>query len=219
MVMKFFIDSANIKELIEAEKLGFLDGVTTNPTLVSKENISGKQNLYKHYKTISDLCKGDVSVEIISTNLKSIISEGYELSKINSNIVLKIPITTDGLKAIRFFYKQGIKTNCTLVFSIGQAILAAKCGATYVSIFVGRLDDISSNGINMLQNLFDIYQKFNYKSNILAASIRHPMHIINCAEIGINYITSPLNPIKQLLTHPMSEIGLQKFLDDYKNCE
>lgn len=214
--MKFFIDSANINDINEAKNMGLLDGVTTNPTLVSRENIKGADNVYDHYKSICDIVENkDVSVEVISTDFKSIISEGEMLYDIHSNIVLKIPIIQEGLEAINYFSNKGIKTNCTLVFSLGQAILAAKSGATYVSVFMGRLDDISINSLSLLKDIRTVYDNFNFKSKILAASIRNPFHIIECAKIGVDIITSPLDPIKKLLYYPMTDIGIDKFLSDY----
>jgi transaldolase len=215
--MKFFIDSANLNDINEAKKIGILDGVTTNPTLISKEKISGIDNVFDHYRLICDIVEDkDVSVEIISTDFKSMISEGEELSTINSNIVLKIPIIPDGLEAISYFNSRGIKTNCTLVFSVGQAVLAAKAGATYVSVFIGRLDDISNNSLSILNDIRKIYDNFNYKTCILAASIRNSFHIIECAKRGIDIITSPLEYIKNLIYHPMTDLGLDKFLSDYE---
>jgi transaldolase len=214
--MKFFIDTANLNDIKEAYDLGILDGVTTNPSLMAKEGITGKENILKHYKAICDIVPGDVSAEVISTDFEGMIKEAEELVKIAPNIVVKIPMIKDGIKAIKYLSEKGVKTNCTLVFSTGQAILAAKAGATYVSPFIGRLDDISENGLELIANIRTIYDNYAYDTQILAASIRHTMHIIGCAEIGADVVTSPLKPILGLLKHPLTDIGLEKFLADYK---
>lgn len=213
--MKFFIDTANLEEIKQANELGILDGVTTNPSLMAKEGITGEKNILKHYTDICKIVDGPVSAEVISTNYNDIIKEGENLSKLHKNIVVKVPMISEGLKAIKYFSLNGIKTNCTLVFSAGQALIAAKAGATYISPFLGRLDDISSSGIDLIGQIRHIYDNYNFKTEILAASIRHPMHIINCAELGADVATCPLKAIKDLLNHPLTDIGLDKFLKDY----
>lgn len=213
--MKFFIDTANLDQIAEAQSLGILDGVTTNPSLMAKEGIKGKANAIKHYKAICKLAAGDISAEVISTELATIISEGEELAAIDEKIVVKVPMTLEGLKAIRHFSNVGIRTNCTLVFSAGQAILAAKAGASYISPFIGRLDDISYDGIQLIAQLAGIYAVQGFQTEILAASIRNPVHIVRCAEVGAHVVTAPLEPILQLLKHPLTDIGLQKFLADH----
>ena len=202
----------------EAQSLGILDGVTTNPSLMAKEGIKGKEMLiYKHYKDICNIVSGDVSAEVISVDYKGIIEEGEKLAKLHNQIVIKVPMIEEGVKAIRYFSDKGLKTNCTLVFSAGQALLAAKAGATYVSPFIGRLDDISTDGLNLIGEIREIYDNYGFKTQILAASIRHTMHIIDCAKLGADVITSPLSAIKGLLKHPLTDIGLEKFLSDHKN--
>ena len=216
--MKFFIDTANLDQIKEAQSLGILDGVTTNPSLMAKEGIKGKEMLiYKHYKDICNIVSGDVSAEVISVDYKGIIEEGEKLAKLHNQIVIKVPMIEEGVKAIRYFTDKGLKTNCTLVFSAGQALLAAKAGATYVSPFIGRLDDISTDGLNLIGEIREIYDNYGFKTQILAASIRHTMHIIDCAKLGADVITSPLSAIKGLLKHPLTDIGLEKFLSDHKN--
>lgn len=214
--MKFFIDTANLSEIKEAQDLGILDGVTTNPSLMAKEGIKGKDNVYRHYKAICDLVTGDVSAEVIATDYKGIIEEGEELVTIDSKIVVKVPMIKDGIKAIRYFSDRGIKTNCTLVFSAGQALLAAKAGATYVSPFIGRLDDIGSDGLELIAQIKGIYDNYGYPTEILAASVRHTMHLIECAEIGADVATCPLSVITSLLKHPLTASGLETFLADHK---
>ena len=214
--MKFFVDTANLKEIEEAQSLGILDGVTTNPSLMAKENITGNQNIINHYKKICEIVDGDVSAEVISTNFDGIIQEGEELAALHKQIVVKVPMISDGIKAIKYFSEKGIKTNCTLIFSAGQALLAAKAGATYISPFIGRIDDISSNGIELISEIRMIFDNYDFETEILAASIRGPMHIIDCAKIGADIVTTPLKSIKGLLNHPLTDIGLEKFLDDYK---
>ncbi len=214
--MKFFIDSANLDEIKEANELGILDGVTTNPSLMAKEGITGSQNIIKHYKKICEIVDGDVSAEVISTDYKGMIYEGERLADIDPQIVVKIPMTKDGLKAISYLAAKEIPTNCTLVFSVGQAILAAKAGAYYVSPFIGRLDDISTNGMILIHQIVNIYTNFMFETEVLAASIRHPMHIINCAEAGADVVTCPYHVITALLHHPLTDIGLEKFLADYR---
>ncbi len=213
--MKFFIDTANLNQIREANDLGILDGVTTNPSLMAKEGISGQDNIIKHYIKICELVDGDVSAEVIATDYEGIIKEGEALAKLHPNIVVKVPMIKDGIKAIRYFADNGIKTNCTLVFSAGQAIMAAKAGATYLSPFLGRLDDISADGIGLIKDIRTIYDNYYYETQILAASIRHPMHIIECAKIGADVVTCPLSAILALLNHPLTDSGLQKFLEDY----
>ena len=214
--MKFFIDTANLAMIQEAQDLGILDGVTTNPSLMAKEGISGNENIINHYKKICDIVDGDVSAEVISTNFDGMIKEGEALAKLHSNIVVKVPIIKDGIKAIKYFTDHGIKTNCTLIFSAGQALLAAKAGATYVSPFIGRLDDISTDGMDLIAQIREIYDNYLFDTEILAASVRHPMHIIQCAEIGADVMTGPLSAITALLNHPLTDIGLAKFLADFK---
>ncbi len=213
--MKFFIDTASLKEIQEAQDLGVLDGVTTNPSLMAKEGIAGKDNVMRHYKAICEIVDGDVSAEVISTKYEEMINEGEELAEIDEQIVVKIPMIKDGIKAIKYFSERGIKTNCTLVFSAGQALLAAKAGATYVSPFVGRLDDISTDGMNLIEDIRLIYDNYGYETQILAASVRHPMHIIQCAKIGSDVMTGPLSAILALLNHPLTDSGLAKFLADH----
>jgi transaldolase len=216
--MKFFIDTANLDQIKEANDLGILDGVTTNPSLMAKEGIRGEENITKHYKTISDLVKGDVSAEVVSTDFDGIVAEGKKLSKINPNIIVKVPMIKEGVKAIRWFTDNGIATNCTLVFSAGQAILAAKAGAKYVSPFIGRIDDSGWDGVQLISQIANIYAIQGYTTEILAASIRSALHIIQCAEAGANVITSPLESILGLLKHPLTDIGLAKFLADAKGA-
>ncbi|MDG1913055.1 MAG: fructose-6-phosphate aldolase [Crocinitomix sp.] len=213
--MKFFIDTANLDEIREANDLGILDGVTTNPSLMAKEGITGADNILKHYVDICNIVDGDVSAEVISTDYEGMIREGENLAALHKNIVVKIPMIKDGIKAIKYFSDKGIKTNCTLVFSAGQALLAAKAGATYLSPFVGRLDDISSNGLDLIAQIRLIYDNYLFETEILAASVRHTMHIINCAEIGADVMTGPLSSITGLLKHPLTDSGLAKFLADY----
>lgn len=213
--MKFFIDTANLQQIKEAQNLGILDGVTTNPSLMAKEGIYDIKKMHQHYKMICDLTDGDVSAEVISTDFDDIIKEGETLAKIHSNIVVKIPMILTGIKAIKYLFNNGIRTNCTLIFSSGQALLAAKAGATYVSPFLGRLDDISNDGLNLIKEIRLIFNNYKYNTNILAASIRNPMHIINCSKIGADVITSPLNSIKLLAKHPLTDIGLENFLKDH----
>jgi transaldolase len=214
--MKFFIDTANLGEIREAHELGILDGVTTNPSLMAKEGIKGKDKIFAHYKAICDIVDGDVSAEVIATDLKGMISEGEELVEIDPKIVVKIPMIKDGVKALKYFSDKGIKTNCTLVFTAGQALLAAKAGATYVSPFIGRLDDISQDGMDLIQQIVGIYDNYGYSTQVLAASVRHTMHLLKCAELGADVVTCPLNVITALLNHPLTDSGLAKFLADHK---
>jgi transaldolase len=217
--MKFFIDTANLDQIREANDLGILDGVTTNPSLMAKEGIRGEENITKHYKTISDLVKGDVSAEVISTDFDGIIAEGKKLIKINPNIIVKVPMIKEGVRAMKWFTDNNIRTNCTLVFSAGQAILAAKVGAKYVSPFIGRIDDSNWDGVELIAQIANIYAIQGYETEILAASIRSSLHIVRCAEAGANVITSPLEPILGLLKHPLTDIGLAKFLSDAKGSK
>lgn len=214
--MKFFIDTANLNDIKEAQDLGVLDGVTTNPSLMAKEGITGKKNILNHYKAICKIVDGDVSAEVIATDFKGMIKEGEELAKLNDKIVVKIPMTKDGIKACKYFSEKGIKTNVTLVFSAGQALLAAKAGATYVSPFLGRLDDISTDGLNLIDEIRLIYDNYLFDTQILAASVRHTMHIVNCAKIGADVMTGPLSSIMGLLKHPLTDSGLAQFLADYE---
>lgn len=214
--MKFFIDTANLSEIKKAYALGVLDGVTTNPSLMAKEGITGVQNILNHYKAICDIVDGPISAEVIGTNYDDMIKEGEVLAALHKNIVVKIPMIEDGIMAIKYFSNKGIKTNCTLIFSAGQALLAAKAGATYVSPFIGRLDDISFDGLQLIEQIRLIFDNYQFPTQILAASIRHPIHILKCAEIGSDVMTGPLNAIKALLNHPLTDSGLAKFLEDYK---
>jgi transaldolase len=213
--MKFFIDTANLNEIKEANDLGILDGVTTNPSLMAKEGITGEQNITQHYIDICKIVDGPVSAEVISTEFEGMITEGEALAQLHKNIVVKIPMTGEGIKAIKYLTSKGIKTNCTLIFSAGQALLAAKAGASYISPFLGRLDDISSNGLDLIAQIKTIYNNYTFDTEILAASVRHPMHIIHCAEIGADVATVPLKAIKALLNHPLTDRGLEQFLADY----
>lgn len=215
IIMKFFIDTASLSEIKEAQDLGVLDGVTTNPSLMAKEGITGEENIKNHYKEICKIVTGDVSAEVIATDFEGMIREGQELVKLHEQIVVKIPMTKEGVKAIKYFSERGIKTNCTLVFSAGQALLAAKAGATYVSPFIGRLDDVSTDGLTLIEDIRLIYDNYGYATEILAASVRTPMHILNCAKIGADVMTGPLSAILALLNHPLTDIGLAKFLADY----
>ena len=214
--MKFFIDTANLNEIKEAHALGILDGVTTNPSLMAREGVKGKDNVFRHYKAICDIVDGDVSAEVLSVDYEGMVREGEELIEIDSKIVVKIPMIKDGLKAIRYFSDRGVKTNCTLIFSAGQALLAAKAGATYMSPFLGRLDDISTDGLELIEQIVHIYQNYQFETQVLAASIRHPMHIVRCAELGADVVTCPLPPILALLNHPLTDSGLAKFVADAK---
>ena len=214
--MKFFIDTANLSQIQEAEHLGVLDGVTTNPSLMAKEGIKGEANILKHYKDICEIVQGDVSAEVIATDYEGINKEGEALAALHPQIVVKVPMIKDGIRAIRYFSQKGIRTNCTLVFSAGQALLAAKAGATYVSPFIGRLDDVSTDGLGLIADIRLIYDNYGYETQVLAASVRHTMHIIECAKIGADVITAPLSAILGLLKHPLTDIGLEKFLADAK---
>lgn len=219
VAMKFFIDTANLAQIKEAKEFGILDGVTTNPSLMAKEGITGAENVMKHYKDICDIVgKGDVSAEVISTDFAGMVEEGKKLAAIDSNIVVKVPMIKDGIKAISWFTANGIRTNCTLVFSAGQAILAAKAGATYLSPFIGRLDDISWDGMDLISQISDIYAIQDFDTQILAASIRNPLHIVKAAECGAHVVTCPLDAIMGLLNHPLTDIGLAKFLADHKKA-
>ncbi len=214
--MKFFIDTANLDQIKEAQALGILDGVTTNPSLMAKEGITGHDNILKHYVAICEAVEGDVSAEVISVDFDGMVREGEALAELHPQIVVKIPMIKEGVKALKYFSQKGIKTNCTLIFSAGQALLAAKAGATYVSPFIGRLDDVSTDGLNLIQEIRHIYDNYAFQTEILAASVRHTMHIIDCAKIGADVMTGPLSAITGLLNHPLTDIGLAKFLEDHK---
>jgi transaldolase len=214
--MKFFIDTANLDQIREAQDLGVLDGVTTNPSLMAKEGITGRNNILKHYVDICNIVDGDVSAEVIATDFDGMVKEGEELAELHPQIVVKVPMIKEGVKAIKYFTDHGIRTNCTLVFSAGQALLAAKAGATYVSPFIGRLDDISTDGLELIADIRLIYDNYGFETQILAASVRHTMHVINCAKIGADVMTGPLSSIEGLLKHPLTDSGLKQFLEDYK---
>lgn len=216
--MKFFLDTANLEQIAEANQMGILDGVTTNPSLMAKEGIQGEENCLQHYIDICNIVDGDVSAEVIGTTFDEMIQEGERLAGLHKNIVVKIPCISEGIKAIKYFSQKGIRTNCTLVFSPGQALLAAKAGATYVSPFVGRLDDIASDGIELVQKIVEMYHYYNFPTQVLAASIRNTQHIIQCLEVGADVATCPLSAIKGLLNHPLTDSGLSKFLSDYQKC-
>lgn len=217
--MKFFIDTANLAQIKEAHELGILDGVTTNPSLMAKEGIKGHDAIMQHYKTICEMVDGDISAEVIATDFKKIVEEGKVLAAIHPNIVVKVPMIKDGVKAIKWFTDNGIRTNCTLVFSAGQAILAAKAGAAYVSPFIGRIDDSGWDGVKLIEQIVQIFSIQGYKTEVLAASIRNPNHIIRCAEAGADVCTCPLESILGLLKHPLTDIGLAKFLEDAKKTQ
>ncbi|ALO29087.1 fructose-6-phosphate aldolase [Porphyromonas gingivalis] len=214
--MKFFIDTANLDQIREANDMGVLDGVTTNPSLMAKEGISGKDNCMRHYLAICEIVDGDVSAEVIATDYEGMIREGEELAALHPQIVVKVPCTAEGVKAIKYFSDKGIRTNCTLIFTVGQALLAAKAGASYVSPFVGRLDDIASDGIKLVENIVAMFRFYRYETEVLAASIRHTQHIIQCLEAGADVATCPLNAIKGLLKHPLTDSGLKAFLEDHR---
>lgn len=213
--MKFFLDTANLEQIKEAQDLGVLDGVTTNPSLMAKEGISGRDNILGHYLRICEIVEGDVSAEVISTDFDGMIKEGMELSALHPRIVVKVPVIREGIKAIKYFSDKDIRTNCTLVFSPGQALLAAKAGASYVSPFIGRLDDISSDGVDLVLKIANLYNYYGFNTQIIAASVRHTMHILQCAEAGADVVTCPLSAILGLLKHPLTDIGLEKFLADH----
>jgi len=213
--MKFFIDTANLDQIKEAQDLGILDGVTTNPSLMAKEGIHGEDRVRQHYIDICEIVDGDVSAEVIATDFEGIVAEGESLAALHGQIVVKVPMIKDGVKAIKYFSDKGIRTNCTLIFSAGQALLAAKAGASYISPFLGRLDDISTDGLNLIDEIRTIYDNYLFDTEILAASIRHPMHIVDCAKIGADIMTGPLSAITALLNHPLTDIGLEKFLADH----
>lgn len=216
--MKFFIDTANLAQIKEAKDLGILDGVTTNPSLMAKEGITGKENIMNHYRAICNIVSGPVSAEVIATDYDGIIKEGHELAALAPNIVVKVPMIKEGVKALKYFSDNGIATNCTLIFSAGQAIMAAKAGATYISPFIGRLDDISYDGVDLIAEIAEIFAVQQYETEILAASIRNPVHITRCARVGADVITSPLDSILALLKHPLTDIGLAKFLADHQKA-
>ena len=213
--MKFFIDTANLAQIKEAQDLGVLDGVTTNPSLMAKEGITGAEKITQHYIDICEAVDGDVSAEVISTDFEGMVREGEALAALHPQIVVKIPMIKDGIKALKYFSDRGIKTNCTLVFSVGQALLAAKAGASYVSPFIGRLDDVSTDGLQLIEDIRLVYDNYGFETEILAASVRHTMHVVDCAKIGADVITGPLSSIMGLLNHPLTDIGLAKFLEDY----
>lgn len=213
--MKFFIDTANLDQIREAHEMGILDGVTTNPSLMAKEGITGHENIINHYKAICEITDGDVSAEVIATDYEGMIREGEALAALHERIVVKLPMIKDGVKAAKYFSEKGIKTNVTLVFSAGQALLAAKAGATYVSPFLGRLDDISTDGLHLIEEIRQIYDNYGYGTEILAASVRHAMHIVNCAKIGADVMTGPLSAMTALLKHPLTDNGLAQFLADH----
>lgn len=215
--MKFFIDTANLDQIREAQALGVLDGVTTNPSLMAKEGITGKNNILKHYVAICEIVDGDVSAEVVATDFEGIVKEGEELAELHPQIVVKVPMIREGVKALKDFSDKGIRTNCTLIFSAGQALLAAKAGANYVSPFLGRLDDISTDGLQLIADIRLIFDNYGFETEILAASIRHTMHVINCAKIGADVMTGPLSSIDGLLKHPLTDSGLEKFLQDAKS--
>ncbi len=214
--MKFFIDTANLGDIKEAQSLGVLDGVTTNPSLMAKEGITGKDNILKHYLDICNIVDGDVSAEVNATDFEGMVKEGEELAALHPQIVVKLPMIEAGVKACKYFSQKGIKTNVTLVFSVGQALLAAKAGATYVSPFLGRLDDISTDGMGLISEIREVYDNYGFETQILSASVRHTMHVVNCAKIGSDVMTGPLSSIKGLLKHPLTDIGLAQFIADYK---
>lgn len=213
--MKFFIDTANLAQIKEAQDLGILDGVTTNPSLMAKEGIKGNKNVKQHYIDICNIVDGDVSAEVISTDFEGMVKEGEALAALHEQIVVKVPMIKEGIKAIKYFSDKGIRTNCTLIFSAGQALVAAKAGASYVSPFLGRLDDVSTDGLALIDEIRTIYDNYLFDTEILAASIRHPMHIIDCAKIGADVMTGPLSSITALMNHPLTDIGLEKFLADH----
>lgn len=214
--MKFFIDTANLAQIKEAQELGVLDGVTTNPSLMAKEGITGKDNILKHYVDICNIVDGDVSAEVNALDFEGMVREGEELAELHERIVVKLPMTKDGVKAAKYFSDREIKTNVTLVFSAGQALLAAKAGATYVSPFIGRLDDVSTDGLALIEEIRQIYDNYGFETEILAASVRHTMHIVNCAKIGADVMTGPLSAITGLLKHPLTDIGLAQFVADFE---
>lgn len=214
--MKFFIDTANLDQIREAQDLGIIDGVTTNPSLMAKEGISGESAILDHYKAICEIVDGDVSAEVIATDFEGMVREGEILADLHPQIVVKVPMIKEGLKAITYFSQKGIRTNCTLIFSVGQALLAAKAGATYVSPFIGRLDDISTDGLRLIEDIRNIYDNYDFETEILAASVRHPMHIVECAQIGADVMTGPLSAMLALLNHPLTDKGLATFLADHK---
>lgn len=213
--MDFFIDTANLNDITEAQDLGILNGVTTNPSLMAREGISGIENIHNHYIEICKIVDGDVSAEVISTSFEGMVEEGQRLASLHPQIVIKIPMIEEGLKTLRYFSERGIKTNCTLIFSVGQALLAAKAGATYVSPFLGRLDDNGENGVQILEQIVKLFEKQGYSTKVLAASIRNKKHIEDCASIGAHVITAPLKAIKELIHHPLTEQGLKTFLEDF----
>ncbi len=217
--MKFFIDTANLEQIKEAQDLGIIDGVTTNPSLMAKEGITGDENVINHYKAICEIVDGDVSAEVIATDYEGMVREGEILAALHPQIVVKVPVIKEGIKAIKYFSSKGIRTNCTLIFSVGQALLAAKAGATYVSPFIGRLDDISSDGVDLIDKIVDMFNYYEFETKVLAASIRSTQHIIQCVEAGADVATCPLKPILGLLNHPLTDSGLAQFLKDHSNAK
>lgn len=216
--MNFFIDTADLEQIKEANDMGILDGVTTNPSLMAKVGVTGESNIHQRYVDICETVNGDVSAEVISTDLNGMMEEAEKLAELHKNIVVKVPMIEDGVKALKQLSSKGIRTNCTLVFSPGQALLAAKAGADYVSPFIGRVDDVSNDGLSLIQEIRDIFDNYMFETRILAASIRHPMHIVECAKIGADVVTCPLEPIKKLLDHPLTDNGLEKFLADHRKA-
>lgn len=216
--MNFFIDTADLDQIKEAHDMGILDGVTTNPSLMAKVGVTGESNIYQRYVDICETVNGDVSAEVISTDVDGMMEEAEKLAELHKNIVVKVPMTEDGVKALKQLSAKGIRTNCTLIFSPGQALLAAKAGADYVSPFIGRVDDVSNDGLSLIQEIRDIFDNYMFETRILAASIRHPMHIVECAKIGADVVTCPLDPIKKLLDHPLTDNGLEKFLADHRKA-
>lgn len=212
--MKFFIDTANLEQIRRAQNMGILDGVTTNPSLMAKEGVKGKEQIFNHYRQICSIVDGPVSAEVFATDYEGMIREGEELAFIDSKITVKLPCTKDGIRAVKYFSSKNIPTNCTLVFSVGQALLAAKAGATYVSPFIGRLDDISEDGIAMVGQIVKVFRTYGFKTQVLAASIRHTNHILRCLEIGADVATCPLKAIEGLLNHPLTDKGLEIFVND-----
>lgn len=214
--MKIFIDTANLDQIAEAHEMGVLDGVTTNPSLMAKEGIKGTQNVYKHYQKICEVVDGHVSAEVISTKYEDMIAEAETLASLHSQIVVKVPMIESGIKAINYLDERKIPTNCTLVFSVGQALLAAKAGATYISPFIGRIDDLSTDGMQLIRDIIDVLDNYEYDTEVLAASVRHPLHVAQCAKLGVDVFTAPLGVIQAMMKHPLTDIGLEKFLADHK---
>lgn len=214
--MKFFLDTANLEQIKTAQEMGVIDGVTTNPSLMAKEGIKGENNILEHYSKICELVDGDVSAEVISTDFEGMIKEGEKLAALHKQIIVKIPVIKEGIRAIKYLTGKGIKTNCTLIFNAGQALLAAKAGATYVSPFIGRIDDIGENGMELIDRLVLIFELYGFETEIIAASIRNTSHILQCMEAGVDVATCPLDAITGLLNHPLTDSGLEKFLSDHR---